>query len=393
MSIIRKFIRYAVEDTPGTYQAPDTAIPHREGTLNVNTLAGDVVERNIELLSFDTLTSLRAAEHGQIQFEVGIAQTLTAGTPPPWAPLLLGSATAETALAEVTGTLVGVGSDSEGAYITLASGASSTDNAYQGRFVSGHAGDFAWLITRYVGNTKRAYVVRLDQNAGLTPAGGDTYVIEACTRYTPVSAGFGSLSFDYYELDEDSGSCTKWSFAGCQGEVTLTFNEKAEPILKLDMVGKIHAGPSSASAPALDYSDWGEPLVPNSVVSRLPRFHSYAAQIVRSLSFMTGAKATYVAKINDERVRIPARSPTATLEMDQVLSSAYNLDAAITGRATGQFLFLHGIDTAPIVLGAPAMQVAGKNPSASRQDGVYNVTANLAFRTAGAGDDSWFLHV
>lgn len=390
MSIIRKFIRYAVEDTPGTYQAPDTAIPHREGTLNVNTLAGDVVERNIELLSFDTLTSLRAAEHGQIQFEVGIAQTLTAGTPPPWAPLLLGSATAETALGEVTGTCTATLNAMS--QTTLGSGASSVDGAYVGRIITiaFGTGDQSAIITSYNGTTK---VAQFAPSMVSPQVGSDTpYTLAACTRYTPVSAGFGSLSFDYYELDEDSGSCTKWSFAGCQGEVTLTFNEKAEPILKLDMVGKIHAGPSSASAPALDYSDWGEPLVPNSVVSRLPRFHSYAAQIVRSLSFMTGAKATYVAKINDERVRIPARSPTATLEMDQVLSSAYNLDAAITGRATGQFLFLHGIDTAPIVLGAPAMQVAGKNPSASRQDGVYNVTANLAFRTAGAGDDSWFLH-
>lgn len=394
MSIIRKLIRYAVETTYGTYAASDTAVPHHDGTLNVNTLAGDVVERNVELLSLDTLASLRAGEHASIQFEVGIAQTLTPGTPPPWAPLLLGSACAETALTGYSGAAtLATGTN---AVVLADISASDVDNYYVGQSVTlagiGTGWDGTHVITAYDGTTHAiATSPALPTRSGGGTATGTAAIADA-TRYTPVSAGLGSISFDYYEVDEDTAACTKWTFCGCRGEVTLTLNEKAEPVLKVDMVGRLHAGPTATSAPAMDYSAWGVPLVPNSTVSRITTFQGYTACIARNFSFMTGAKATYTAKINDERARIPTRSPTATLDMDMILSSEFDLDAAIAGRTVGPFALSHGATGAtPIVFGSNSMQVTGKNPGSSRTDGVYNVTVNLAFRTAGAGDDSWYL--
>lgn len=125
----------------------------------------------------------------------------TAGTAPDWATFLKSGAMQETlTAADVTGTSQAIAAGT----ITLAAGASATDDAYKGMIISGTSGSCNGqdrVISAYNGTTKIATIV---PNWTSAQSGTPTYAIRANARYVPVT--IGQLTYAAYRYKHSSVS-------------------------------------------------------------------------------------------------------------------------------------------------------------------------------------------
>lgn len=99
----RKTILSKIETTYGTDAVPTGAANAVLATnVSLSPMEGQDVSRELELVTLGAQPTVPVEMHAKLSFEVELAASGTAGTPPAWGPLLRGCAVAETIAAGVS---------------------------------------------------------------------------------------------------------------------------------------------------------------------------------------------------------------------------------------------------------------------------------------------------
>lgn len=380
----KQALRVALEPTPGTYETPDTDILWTNP--NVRPAEGTMVPRDVMLPHLDRLASLRTGDHATFDFEVELAAAGAPGDAPPWAPLLMACGFAETSVTNVTGTLAGFNNSTNVA--TLASGASSTDDAYNGRVIKLHATG-SWLITDYVGSSKQASLTKLGPASGTVNTTGDSYEILAEKVYNPISE-FGadsSLTAEYFQGAEESSDAVKFTFVKSRGTVSATISRQKIPMLKFSYTAFVSAREDD-TMPSMDYSAWADPIIPSEDNGYI-NIHGYTACLLAELSVDVQNSVNYTELCNTKNIRITGRDPKGNIQYEAVPIADHDFYSAVDDATTGILRIIHGTEEGGIiVITAPMAQVT--SAQFTDVDGIIHAQSSLEFKTSGAsaGNDS-----
>ena len=241
----------------GADASPLTANAIQCSNMELTPLAGETVQRTLVRSYLGANATLIANEQVQASIEVELTGSGTPGTPPAFAPLLLACGMAETiTAAPVTGTATAGGANS----ITLAAGASSTNNFYAGMpitITAGTGNGKTGLITAYNGTTKVATVTGFDLGT-LTFGSDSQYSIPANVLYTPISTitGVSDTSASvYYFIDK-----VLHKMLGSRG--TFSVNAPLGQIPKLNFnLTSLYNTPTDTDTPAPTYGNQATPQV------------------------------------------------------------------------------------------------------------------------------------
>jgi hypothetical protein len=141
--------------------------------------------------------------------------------------------------------------------VTLAAGASATDNIYNGADIaitSGTGSGQTRTIIGYNGTTK---VATVDKVFGVAPAAASGYSIGANATYLPISSGFESITLYYNQ------NGVRHKALGCRGTVSFDMSANGRPTMKFVFTG-IYGGIADASETGVVFSGWQVPQAVNS---------------------------------------------------------------------------------------------------------------------------------
>lgn len=182
---------------------------------------------------FDTSPPFYTGAWRQFNATVHVKGSGTAGTPPDWDPLMQGCAMGITTFAaDVTGTAQAGAAQT----ITLAAGASSTDNFYRGQVIqiTGGTGSSQSItyrtIVSYNGTTKVATVypawniTYADATTGVTPDATTNYAIRKGNLYQPVNTGYPFVTVYRYLQNRLGGNASLDKLVDWQGSCTVAIS-------------------------------------------------------------------------------------------------------------------------------------------------------------------------
>ena len=254
----------------------------------------------------------------------------------------------------------------------------------------GHAGE---VLVAFWGKIEFEVEVAGAGAAGTAPKYGPLLrgcsmaeVVSAGTKvtYTPVSAGFESVSL-YFYLD---GVLHK--FTGSRGSVSWAFNARAIPQFKFTYTG-IFVPVADAALPTVDYSAFVTPLAVNKVNTPTFTVHGHTA-VAQSLSFDIANDVKYRNLINYEGVDNIDRAPVGEMVIESTLMATKNWFTVAKDMTTGAINLVHGTAAGNIVqFQAPAAQIT--NPRYSEVDGIAMLTAGIKYKPTSAGNDEFSLEV
>lgn len=201
-----------------------------------------------------------AAGHVEINFAVNFRGAATPGTDPPvFDPILQAAGLART---DVSAAVTGTAQAGAANTITLASGASATNNTYRGMpiQITGGTGSGQWnFITGYVGSTKVATVLK---TWGTNPDNTSEYSIPAGSRYAPASQGLKTVSARVWDKEQSSAVNARL-FRGKGMSALIRFSLDPHNFLKGEVTlrGMLAAAPANVSDPgAVTYSSLKPPI-------------------------------------------------------------------------------------------------------------------------------------
>lgn len=351
--------------------------------LTITPLQSDIVSRDLVRPYLGASEQLLANTRVQCQFTVELAGSGTAGTAPRFGDALRACAMAESVTgAAVTGTATAGAANT----ITLAAGASATDDAYVGQVItitSGTGNGHVGLITDYVGSTKVATVRPI--SATFVPGASSAYSIAANVSYKPVSSNFESVTI-YYNVDGLLHRVT-----GARGTVALSGEVGAIPTLQFTMTG-IYNSPTDTAAPTATYTNQATPQIFKQGNTTAFQLYSYADACLQSVSMDIGNNIVYRELVGcTKQVLITQRNVTGTvvIEVPTIAQKDY-FTAAITDGTTGNFSFAHGT-TAGNRVGLVLSTVDIGDPSYSGQDDIAMLNLPYTAIPTTAGNDEFVL--
>lgn len=367
---------YGVDPTPtGSSNAILTK------NLQIQLMQGNTVNRDVDRPTLGNDLTYHVAPYTKITFDVELAGSGTAGVAPAYAPLLKACGFAETAIAAaVTGTAQAGASGS----ITLAAGASATDNYYCGTKITltgGTASGASNYITDYNGTTKVATVL---SDWSVAPDATSEYSIGAAAVYAPISASFPSLTC-YYNID---GELHK--LVGVRGAVKFSLSPGGMPMLNFDMTG-IRVAPSAASAPTCDWSAFKVPIPVNAANATAFTMFGYSA-VVSKLDLDLSNQVAYRNVIGAESVELTDRAPSGSITFDMPAIGTKDFHDIIYDHTTGSAHFVLG-STAGSIFQVLTPQVQLLQPQIVEVDGIAALQCGLRLLPTDAGNDELFLTV
>lgn len=355
-----------IETTEGSDPTPDGANNAvLVSDLSITPLAGNTVDLAYVRPYFGASPSLRTSEYVEVQFTVDIAGTATAGTAPPWGPLLRACGFSQTlTAAAVTGTAAAGTTTS----VTLAAGASSTDNIYVGATIgitSGTASGQSSIITAYNGTTKVATVGKAFSAA----VGTGGYSIGANATYLPVSTGFDSVAMYFNQ------NGVRHKILGARGTVSFTLTANERPQMQFSFTG-LQGGIADASEASPVYTSWKSPVAVNGtntqslLAGKLTNDTTSAASFqLQSFSLDMANSITYRQVIGLENVVLTGRAPAGNVSIDATTVTFKDWWADVRNITTNPFYINHGTASGnSFCLFQPAAQLV--DPSYSDSDGI-----------------------
>jgi len=372
-----------------TDPTPLAANAIRVRSLDVTPLSGDTVQREQIRAYYGANATLMANEQSQCTVEVELCGSGTAGTAPAWAPLILACGTAET----VTGSAVtGTAQAGSTTTLTLASGASATNDFYNGQILSitGGVGNGArYIITDYVGSTKVASL-RIFSGTPATLDNTSTYSIAANVMYSPISVIHGTTDTSitiYYFIDT-----VLHKFTGVRGTFSLNFELGQIPTISFTFTG-VYSTPLDQATPA--------PTYPTDVVPQVFRrtnaggfgFLDFAG-CLQSVSFDVNNDVQYRELIQcTQQVLINDRAPAGTVVIEAPTMAQKNFFTAAlddSGAGSGVLSLLHGTN-AGNRLGLLCPYVDLGQPTYQDSQGVHMLSLPYTALPGSAGNDDFRL--
>lgn len=239
-----------VETTPGTDASPTSA-------ANALRTMGQVPDWGADLDLADPGFHQESISAGDPIIGGGLASVRgvsplsgagTAGTAPDFGPMLQAAAMQETlTAADITGTSQAIAAGT----ITLAAGASATDNLYVGMVLKGTSGSCNGqfrVIAAYNGTTK---VASIYPNWSGAQSGTPTYSILANARYVPVTQGQKNITYYGYKHGLAASSNSKLrKLLGASANIQLAWQTAKIASLSWTLQGQISGSPTDVSKPA-----------------------------------------------------------------------------------------------------------------------------------------------
>jgi hypothetical protein len=346
----RRIILAKIQPTPGTDAVPSGAANAilLAGMPTVSPYKASNVDRDLIRDYFGASEQLVGTGYVELDFVTEFQGAGVGGSAPAWGPLLRGAGWAETLLAApVTGTAqAGVASA-----ITLAAGASATDDFYNGFRLSitgGTGSGQSALILDYVGSTK---VCTVGPAWTTPPDATSVYSIAANAAYKPISAAQELLSIYYYR----DGVLRK--AIDCRGNLeSMDCSVGARPTMKWKFLG-IDAGVAADTNPAQTLTGWKTPAVitdPNTGDVML----GGVVRPSRGCTFSGGNAVSYTPLLGGQSIDITAREIGINLALDLSAAEVVSFDAAVKANTTQTFGFQHGTtDGYRMLLTSPAVQI------------------------------------
>ena len=373
----KRLILAKTEATYGTDSSPagTDAILVRE--LEITPIEADVVSRDLIRPYLGNSDQLLANTRVSITFQVELAGSGTAATAPRFSSLLKACGMAETTTAAaITGTAT---SGSAGS-ITLAAGASATDDIYNGMIITitgGTGSGGVGVITDYVGSTKVATVQK--STATFTPGASSTYSIAANVGYKPVSASFDSASI-YFNNDGVLHVIT-----GARGTFVLNAEVGEIPTIEFTMTG-IYNAPTDTAAPATTYTNQATPLIFKAGSTTAFSILGYSGCLM-SLELDMANEIVYRELVGcDKSVLITNRATEGTCLIEAPTIAQKDFFTIANDDTTGILTMLHGTTAGNrVTLLAPKVDIG--NPSYEDSDGIQMLSLPFAAIPTSAGND------
>jgi len=315
----------------------------------------------------------------RLDLPVEIAGAGTAGTAPPWGPLMRGCGTSETLSAvAVTGTgQVGGGTNG----IKLAAAASAVNDIYVGlpiAITGGTGSGQSGIIVDYDGTTKIATV------AAATWVATDAtslYSIAPGAVYRPISTSEESLSL-YAYLD---GVLHK--FIGSKGNCKTTEEVNKRPLFNFSYTG-IFAPVTDAAMPTNVFTGFQKPLLCNK--ANTPFFGLLGAYGIglEKFEFDTGNTIDFLDFINlADSLALTQRASSGTFSLESVAIAIKDWYSTISGQVNGNFALTHGTTAGNrVTISAPNVSLA--SPGYGTKQNVRTTQLEARFNPL-AGNDEW----
>jgi hypothetical protein len=364
----QRLLQTKVESSYGVDSSPAGTDAVLVRSLEVTPLESEMVSRDLVRNFMGNYDQLLANTRVSLTFEAEIAGSGAAAT-----ASRLDSLLRACGLEPVTTSTAVTGSAQAGSAgsITLASGASSADNAYRGMAVTinggtgnGHKG----LIVAYNGTTKVATVKA--STATFVPGASSAYVISANTRYLPLSNTFQSTTI-YFNNDGVLHKCL-----GCRGNVALNFTVSEVPVFNFTFTG-IYSGPTDTGQPTTTYSNQTSPVLFKAGNSVAVSLFDYSAAKVSSLSVDLANETTYRELVNaSKEVLLVNRAPTGEAVIEATTIAQKDWFTVASSNTLGLVSLQHGTTAGNIVsLVLPSVDLGG--PSYSDDSGIQMLNMPL----------------
>jgi hypothetical protein len=353
------------------------------GNPTLNPLEATEDQRNSILPYFGNMGSMPSAAFGQLDFEMELAGSGTAGTPPAYGPVLRACGLSETILAAPV-----AGSAQVGGTITsivLAAAASAVNNFYSGMPISITAGTGAGqsgIIVDYNGATKTAIVA---SSAWVAPDATSAYSIGANVAYRPITQALESVTM-YFNIDG-----VQHKFLGVRGTATIPqISADKLPTSKVSLTG-VYVPVVDGASPAVVLTGWQRPLIANAVNTSFFSLHGYNAAALDSLSMDL---ANVIAKVSrpgiPQRVDITNRKPAGSVSMEAVHVAAHDWFGDCRAATPGPLALTHGTVAGNIFsLSAPAVVL--KAPKYSDSNGTAMIGMTMDVTPIDGGDEFAFV--
>jgi hypothetical protein len=378
----KRLILAETESSYGSDPGPDGADAILVRDLNITPQQSDVVNRDLVRPYLGASEQLLANTRVECTFSVELAGSGTAGTAPRFGKVLKACALAETVVSPaVTGTAAAGGSNT----ITLAAGASSTNDFYNGQVIRITAGlgvGSVFLITDYVGSTKVATLRSI--GAAVTLDNTSVYSIDAHVVYTPVSSTFGSVTL-HYNIDGVLHKLT-----GCRGTFSINTAVGEIPTIDFTMTG-VYNAPTDTAAPSVTYADQATPRIFKAGNSGAFTLLAYSG-CLQSVSMDVGNSTVYRELVGcTKEVLITDRATTGNvvIEAPTIAQKDY-FTAALTDGTLGELSFIHGT-TGGNIVALQSTRVDIGDPSYQDQDGIHMLSLPYTAIPSTAGNDEFRL--
>jgi hypothetical protein len=373
----KRLILAKTEATYGTDSSPAGTDAILVKELEITPIEADVVSRDLIRPYLGNSDQLLANTRVSITFQVELAGSGTAATAPRFSSLLKACGMAETTTAAaITGTAQAGSAGS----ITLAAGASATDDIYNGMIITitgGTGSGGVGVITDYVGSTKVATVQK--STATFTPGASSTYSIAANVGYKPVSASFDSASI-YFNNDGVLHVIT-----GARGTFVLNAEVGEIPTIEFTMLG-IYNAPTDTAAPATTYTNQATPLIFKAGNTTAFSILGYSGCLM-SLEFDMANETVYRELVGcDKSVIITNRAVEGTCMIEAPTIAQKDFFTIANEDTTGILTMLHGTTAGNrVTLLAPKVDIG--NPSYEDSDGIQMLSLPFAAIPTSAGND------
>lgn len=373
----KRLILAKTEATYGTDSSPAGTDAILVKELEITPIEADVVSRDLIRPYLGNSDQLLANTRVSITFQVELAGSGTAATAPRFSSLLKACGMAETTTAAaITGTAQAGSAGS----ITLAAGASATDDIYNGMIITitgGTGSGGVGVITDYVGSTKVATVQK--STATFTPGASSTYSIAANVGYKPVSASFDSASI-YFNNDGVLHVIT-----GARGTFVLNAEVGEIPTIEFTMTG-IYNAPTDTAAPATTYTNQATPLIFKAGSTTAFSILGYSGCLM-SLELDMANEIVYRELVGcDKSVLITNRATEGTCLIEAPTIAQKDFFTIANDDTTGILTMLHGTTAGNrVTLLAPKVDIG--NPSYEDSDGIQMLSLPFAAIPTSAGND------
>ena len=373
----KRLILAKTEATYGTDSSPAGTDAILVKELEITPIEADVVSRDLIRPYLGNSDQLLANTRVSITFQVELAGSGTAATAPRFSSLLKACGMAETTTAAaITGTAQAGSAGS----ITLAAGASATDDIYNGMIITitgGTGSGGVGVITDYVGSTKVATVQK--STATFTPGASSTYSIAANVGYKPVSASFDSASI-YFNNDGVLHIIT-----GARGTFVLNAEVGEIPTIEFTMLG-IYNAPTDTAAPATTYTNQATPLIFKAGSTTAFSILGYSGCLM-SLELDMANETVYRELVGcDKSVIITNRAVEGTCMIEAPTIAQKDFFTIANDDTTGILTMLHGTTAGNrVTLLAPKVDIG--NPSYEDSDGIQMLSLPFAAIPTSAGND------
>lgn len=378
----KRLILTKIEGTYSTDSSPAGTDALLVRNLEVTPIEAETVSRDLIRPYLGNSAQILSQTRVVLTFEVELAGSGTSGTASKMDSLLRACGLAATTTASaVTGTAQAGSAGS----ITLASGASATDDYYNGMVISitgGTGNGSKGIITDYVGSTKVATVQK--STAAFTPATSSTYSIVANVGYKPISSSFESATI-YFNNDGVLHKAT-----GCRGTFSLNLEVGQLPVVNFTMTG-IYNAPTDTAAPSTTYTNQATPLIFKAGNTSAVSVLGYADACLQMVSLDVANEIVYRELVGcTKQVLITNRAPAGEVMIEAPTIAANDYFTIATNDTTGILSLLHGTTAGnQVSLLAPIVDIG--NPSYSDQDGIQMLTLPYVAIPSSSGNDELVL--